>query len=361
MLRISHAILHAFDFESGAAYPSERELDLDTHAVKSYVQRRLRSISSSPESRHGEFSEKSAFAAGLGEYASGQFDFIELSQQLARFMWEELRLCDELEQCDLLVADFTDTREIGSRASQSDDDQVAQAPELPDSEDLTERFFAAVLLPRKQAFVHDLGADSTGASANDIVRQDSTLPSPAQKVDTYVVVNLSTGAIDFHDKVRLCGSAEIEIIANKLLQCEVQASSREVVESVEQIVEEVAEECGVNPVEAVARAKHVVRHNADIDETFSPEEVGRHVFEDHPEAQERYEQAAREKQLPEEVSVKRSAANRMAKNHKIKTDTGIEITFPSEYAADANYIEFTADAEGYVSILIKNVGKIENK
>jgi hypothetical protein len=51
----------------------------------------------------------------------------------------------------------------------------------------------------------------------------------------------------------------------------------------------------------------------------------------------------------------------MARNHKIKTDTGIEITFPSEYAADSNYIEFTADDQGNVSIIIKNVGKIENK
>ena len=44
-----------------------------------------------------------------------------------------------------------------------------------------------------------------------------------------------------------------------------------------------------------------------------------------------------------------------------KFDTGIEISFPSEYAADANYIEFMADAQGRVSILIKNVGSIENR
>ena len=85
------------------------------------------------------------------------------------------------------------------------------------------------------------------------------------------------------------------------------------------------------------------------------------MFEDEPELQERYERVTREKELPEEVPVKRGVANRLAKNHKIKTDTGIEITFPSQYAADSNYIEFTTDSEGFVSILIKNVGKIENK
>ena len=157
------------------------------------------------------------------------------------------------------------------------------------------------------------------------------------------------------------GTQERQIIPEGLLQCSVQASSREVVEAVEKIVADVAEEAGVNVTEAVAHAKAVVQSSAEVDETFAPEEVGRRVFEDEPELQERYERVTREKELPEEVPVKRGVANRLAKNHKIKTDTGIEITFPSQYAADSNYIEFTTDSEGFVSILIKNVGKIENK
>ena len=61
MMHIAHAILHAFDFESGSTSFSQRELDLDTRAVKSYVQRHMRKISSSAENRHGEFSAESGF------------------------------------------------------------------------------------------------------------------------------------------------------------------------------------------------------------------------------------------------------------------------------------------------------------
>ncbi len=46
----------------------------------------------------------------------------------------------------------------------------------------------------QQAFIHDVNG-----SANEILRQDATLPSPTQKVDSYAVIDLDTGTIDFHD------------------------------------------------------------------------------------------------------------------------------------------------------------------
>lgn len=366
MMHIDHAILHAFDFEGGSDYPSERELNLDSRSVKSYVQRSLRKLIASPESRHGELSDQSSFGAALKTYVQGDsVSFIELSQQLARFMWEELRRCDDLEQCDLLVADFTDTSDMGRRADGASKEQgattVATAAPSRDAEDLSERFLAAALLPRRQAFVHELGLDDTGVASNDILRQDSTLPSPTQRIDSYLLVNLKTGSVDFHDKERRQAGSVLQLISDRLLSCSAQASTREVVQAIGRIVEEVADGHGMSSVQAVAQAKRVVTSSAERDEPLLPSEVGRQVFTERPELAERYEQAVRDEQLPEEIPMRRSAANRLAKSHRIRTDTGIEISFPSEYAADDTYIEFMADAQGRVSILIKNVGSIENR
>ena len=366
MMHIDHAILHAFDFEGGSDYPSERELNLDSRSVKSYVQRSLRKLIASPESRHGELSDQSSFGAALKTYVQGDsVSFIELSQQLARFMWEELRRCDDLEQCDLLVADFTDTSDMGRRADGASKEQgattVATAALSRDAEDLSERFLAAALLPRRQAFVHELGLDDTGVASNDILRQDSTLPSPTQRIDSYLLVNLKTGSVDFHDKERRQAGSVLQLISDRLLSCSAQASTREVVQAIGRIVEEVADGHGMSSAQAVAQAKRVVTSSAERDEPLLPSEVGRQVFTERPELAERYEQAVRDEQLPEEIPMRRSAANRLAKSHRIRTDTGIEISFPSEYAADDTYIEFMADAQGRVSILIKNVGSIENR
>lgn len=366
MMRIDHAILHAFDVDTGSAYLSDRELNLGERQAKSYVQRSMRRIISSAESRHGELEGESPLADALESYAGGSsLGFVEVSQQLAQAFWEELRRCDELEQADLLLADFTDTQGMQGHAEAMGAGQMAQAAAdasaSADAEDLSVRYLGAILLPRRQAFVHDLGPDGSGSSGNEILRQDATLPNPTQKFDTYLLVNMADGSIDFHDRERTQGGHELSIIAERIVRCSPRASSREVVQHVERIVEEVAQAYGANAVEAVAQAKHLVASSAERAESFSPAEVGRDVFEDEPQMRERYERATREEHLPEEVPVRRSAAKRIAKSHRIRTDTGIEISFPSEYAADANFIEFTSDAEGMVSILIKNVAHIENR
>ena len=66
-------------------------------------------------------------------------------------------------------------------------------------------------------------------------------------------------------------------------------------------------------------------------------------------------------ELPEEVFVRRAAARRLTKSHRIRTDTGIDITFPSEYSTSPDYLAFRREEDGTMSILIRNVGSIENR
>ena len=265
MLKVSQAILHVFDFEEGSAYLSDQPLDLESRATRSYVQRRLRRIVANAESKHGEFSPESGFAGELEHYLGGGTDFVSFSTQIAQWFWEELRRAEELEQCDLLVADFRDTDE-GKVDAASTDEQVDAAFDGPAGK----RFFAVVLLPRKQAFMHEVGG-----STNDITRVDTTLPSPTQKVDSYVLVDCEAMTIDFHDKERSIGGAASMVIPEKFLQCVSSASSHEVIDEVSVIVSDIAEEYGLTPAVEVSRAKAYVAEKADQDEVIEPAEVGR--------------------------------------------------------------------------------------
>ena len=92
-----------------------------------------------------------------------------------------------------------------------------------------------------------------------------------------------------------------------------------------------------------------------------PQEICERVFEDAPQMIESFERKAREEHLPEEVPVRRGAANRMTKNHRIRTDTGIEISFPSEYAQRPELISFDRDADGTMRITVKGIAHIENR
>ena len=319
MLNVDRAILHVFDFDSGSTYFSERPLDLDVRSTKSFVQRHLRKISSNAESRHGAFAADSGFAAELQRYLAGEREFVEFSVEIAQWFWEELRRAEDLEQCDLLVADFTDT-------------DAASGEDVEFEGDAGRRFFAI-----------------------------ATLPNPSQKVASYVLVDAATGAIDFHDKERGVGGTSVMVIPERFLQCTSEASSHEVIDEVSVIVRDVAEEFGLEPAVEVGRAKACVARAADVEESFSPAEVGRTVFAERPDVAERFEERVRAASLPEEAPVRRGVANRLTKSHKIRTDTGVEITFPSELAERPGYLDFSTDAEGRITITVGNVARIENR
>lgn len=350
MLRISQAILHVFDFDSGSTFFSEGALDLSNRATRSYVQRHLRKISSNAESKHGEFSPGSSFPEELRLFFAGQNDFVGFSVQIAQWFWEELRRTEDLEQCDLLVADFTDTD--GGKVDGGLDDSGADAA----FEGKGRRLFAVILLPRRQAFVHEIDSQS-----NEISRQDATLPNPTQKVESYVLVDADTMAIDFHDKERNVGGEARQIIPELFLQCSTEASSHEVIDQVTVIVRDIAEEYGLTPAVEVSRAKVALSRHADLEEVVAPAEVGREVFEDRPELARHYEERIAERQLPDEVPVRRGVANRLTKTHRIRTDTGIEISFPSDLADKPGYIDFVTGPDGRISINILNVASIENR
>ena len=88
--------------------------------------------------------------------------------------------------------------------------------------------------------------------------------------------------------------------------------------------------------------------------------MGEEVFEDEP-LQKRFEQALADEALPERVVVEKNVAKRVAKSHKIRTDTGIDITFPAEYGENPRLHRVRQRPERLINIELKNIGHIENR
>ena len=68
-----------------------------------------------------------------------------------------------------------------------------------------------------------------------------------------------------------------------------------------------------------------------------------------------------EEDLLEPLPVSRTYATKVGKQHKIKTDTGIELSFPVEYMNDREFIEISTNENGTLRIELKNISKITNK
>lgn len=334
-MKINHAVLHVLDFESAVNVMSQRELNLDTCSVRSFVTTHLRRARTYASNKRGEFSAESNFAEELKGYFFGEREFIEFSQEIAGFFADELARAEKGESCDVLVADF------------EDDDEA--------------RWFGVLLLGSKQAYMHEAGRED-GQVANSIARHYAILPNPSQKLGSYALVRVNSMEILYVDKKRKIAGEDRFIVPQGLLQCETGVSGKEAIDTVTRVVEEAAEEHGANAAVAVARVKAAVAEKVEDDEELPPWDIVDEVFEDEPQIKERVKSALREEKLPEHVPVERKQVERAAvKNHKIRTNTGVELSFPAEMGANSEYIEFVNMPNGKISIELKNIESIENR
>lgn len=334
-MNINHAILHILDFDSGVNVFSQRELELDTRAVRSFVTKHLARARGAADNRRGSFAENSAFAGELKRFFFGERDFLDLSLDVAEFLSRELSRADKLESCDILVADFDD-----------DDDA---------------RWFAVLLLQSRMAFMHEV-ENGQGSTSCGIARHYAILPSPSQKVTSFALVRASNLEVLYQDKERSIAGESRMLIPQGLLQCSEGVSSKEVIDTVSRIVEEAAEEHGANASVALAAAKAAIVERVEEDEDLPPWDVVDEAFEDEPVLRDTIKQALEEERVPEHVTVERAQVRKAAvKNQKIRTDTGIEISFPAEMARNSEYIEFVNEPNGLISIELKNIGSIENR
>ncbi|MDY2777933.1 MAG: nucleoid-associated protein, partial [Collinsella sp.] len=322
-MRINHAILHILDFESAVNVISQRELDLDARTVRSFLTSHLRRARTSGENRRSAFQEGSAFAGEVKRYLFGDRDFIGLSQQVAEFVASELAKADKPESTDVLVADFEDDEEV--------------------------RWFAILLMGSRMAFMHEVSHDG-GSVRNDIARHYAILPSPSQKIGSLALVRASSLEVLYQDRKRKIAGEDVLLIPEGLLQCEEGVSGKEVIDEVARVVEQVAEEHGANTAVALARAKAAVAEAVEADEELPPWDIVDEAFEDEPVIRDAIKAELEERHVPERAHVERAHVERASvRNHKIRTDTGIEVSFPAEMASDSDYIEFVNEPNGLIS------------
>ena len=180
---------------------SERELDFDTRAVRSFVSSHLRRARTSVDNRARRLRRKRLRWRAQGDFF-GDREFVDLSQQIAEFFAAELAKADKMESTDVLVADF------------DDDDDV--------------RWFAVLLMASRTAFMHEVAREG-GEVRNDIAKRYAILPGPSQKVSSYALVRASSMEAFYVDEKRKIMGEDTLIIPDGLLQCESGVSGKEVI------------------------------------------------------------------------------------------------------------------------------------
>lgn len=353
-MKINQAIVHVLDFVSCVNVYAQVPLDLGNKTAKRYITSQARRVLGNLDSKRGSFAPESLFAEELRGYFRGERDFVELSRRIAEYLAGELGRMEKTPSTDVLVIDFEGDGDAGVREMSAEEAEAAYKAQGP-------RYFAIILLEARQAYMHEVGANDFGDVATTIARHHAILPNPSQKVASFALIAADGLEVWFVDKERDIAGEKRWIIPDGLLQCSMEASSKEVLEAVTTVVEEVAEEYGANTAVALSRAKAYVVGHSEESEEVDARDLGREVFADAPQVAERFERAVDSGALPERVVVEKAVAKRAGRTHKIRTDTGIELTFPAEYGDNADFIEFFSTPDGRMEIALKNIGAIENR
>ena len=332
-MMIQRAILHILDFYSDVSVFSEAEIDLSDEAAAGYISKQMEKLQNNPSGRRGGFSPDSEFLADLRKYRSEELSFAEFSAQTARILHRYLSLAGEERPVDVLFADF------------SEEDS---------------RFVGFLLLNNDEAYMHR-AVSGDGQVKAEIARHHTILPKPSQKTDSYALIRLDSEEIFFTDRKRSIDGEDRFVLPELLLKCTSAVSGREAIKTLQEVAAAVAEKHGENSAVAVSKVKNFLIENAEISGTLAPQRLVREVFGTSEEKQREFLQEIEEKEIPESVPIPRKAAVSAGRKQKIRTDTGIEISVPSEYLENPDFIEFVNHPDGTLSIQLKNIGRIVNR
>jgi len=333
LITINKAILHILDFNSNVTVFSEKELDIGNNSVWTFLSKHIEKTYKELSSKTGAFHPESKFKDRISDYVINGHDFIAFSTAIAAAMHESISQSDKLDSTDLLIIDFS-------------------------IDDI--RLLAILKCDNKVGFTHQVISEDDKIK-NEIINHYAILPNVSQKIDEYAFIELDSLKIKFNEKKRSVNGHDAFILSEIILECSSTISPKDTISLVKSITREIAENHGKSSVEALAKVKTHIAENAEISESLDMTELGREVFNSSPLMQQEYMQELKSSGIPDTVKLDRDFAVKSGKNHKIKTDTGIEITFPVDYFQNKDYIEFVNNADGTISIELKNIGKITNK
>ena len=333
MITINRSILHILDFNSNVCVFSEEELDIQNNSIELFLSKHLERSFKDSSLKTGMFLAESKFQKKIIQYLNADMDFIRFSTFIADLIYSSLSKTDIMDSLDLIVCDI---------------------------EIETERKMAILLCTNKVGYIHQVINDN-GIVKNEIINHYAILPSMTQKLDGYAFIDAEGLDIKFVDKNRNINGQQLYILPEIVLECDSNISQREVINLVKDVAIMVAENHGESSALAISKAKNYIGESVEESENLDTIELGKKVFSSSKLMQDEFERNAKEFGIPDTIKIDKEFAMKTSRNHKIKTDTGIEVSFPVDYFKNTDYIEFVNNPNGTLSIELRNIGKITNK
>ena len=323
---IHQAILHVLDTTLDAPVLSGGGMEL-TAEKTAYLQNHIEKLLASDEIRQCRPLPDSAFR---NELEHNQ-DFIDLSCRIAGVLFDYMHAHTTIPGADLAVVDFTRDG----------------APWL-----------GILKLNYKNGYTH-YTETVEGAPVNSIIQQRACLPTQSGKVEEGALVNLTDYSMRLLEKKYDIDGHKEFYLSSVVFQYTQAEPEKKKLQAIQEAAAQAVKDAYEDAPHADAQvAMLIASQAADNDNQVSVEQVRQQLAEEYPLAAVPFDDYVEKSEVLEEaaapVTVTPARIRRM-ESRSLRTANGIEVKIPTELLNEESEVEFLHDADGSVSLLIKNV------
>lgn len=333
-ISVKRAVLHVLDNNSGVLLLSKGELEI-TIELEEYLAKHIDKIVEDSGTKKAFFTgEQNNIQLLCKMLIENENDFLSVTTEITEKLYEIMQQHVDIPPADLICCLF----------------------------DLNgEKHLGILKLNYKTGFTHWVQNEEQG-NINTIIKHKTLLPQEGQKLEECVLISLLDYTIKILEK-QFEINGEKEFYLSKLyLKSSCELSNKSKLKIIDKVAKEINKKYFDENFEKAIQIKKAVAESLEESSSIDIEQVAEKVFDKELTLRSEYVEEINKAGLVEkEITIPEKLIEKRYKTHKIKTDTGIEINFPIEYADNQDKIEFVNNPDGTISIIIRNIGKIENK
>lgn len=328
---INTAVLHVLNFSNHTVTLSEKTLNLEDEVIRKYTERMIKKAFMDGDVQKGTFEDDSPFLHDLQLFENKETGFLDFTIQTVNAFQDIVKdVCSR--PLSILFAHF-------------------ESDEIP--------YMAMIILEDQAALIHHTEMDDESVY-NNVIYGSDILPSPDKKINGYAIFNLLSNEISYRDEITW-NISDLHVMQDMVFHCTAGTSPKEVLESITQITNDIAEEFDQNPTVLLTKVKRYIKDSVEDEKPVEKEDLAIHVFNESDEMQNSFLSKSSEADLPATVELPKKVISREMKTQRIRTDNGITIAFPIEFARDPSKIEFIYHDDGTITIELKHINHISNR
>jgi hypothetical protein len=331
-LFIEELVVHILDGSLGVPIVSD-ESHPQSAEISDFIKKHITRILKDPSLKKSEFTNDSNSIKNVCKVLQNkEINFLDATKQIAITLYELISKHPDIPSADLVCSIF----KLNNIS-----------------------YLGIIKFNYRPSYIHYVGEGDKG-KVNSIIKQKTCLPNENQKVDEGFFINLNDLSIKLIEKAYLIDDKKQHYLSSLFLECTSELSGKEKVK----ILEKVTENCinkyyGESNVDKRATFKRIINENIEDQMKVDIEEIAETVFGNIPEIKDTYIEEVNKKGIKEKEFVVNYDRNKnLYKKQKIVTDSGIEINVPIVDVNNKDKVEFLNNADGTISILLKNIKKI---